>query len=62
MVKLFYDSPMGQRRLGTWVIRPGMPTIIGMPKAGPLTLLWKRADGTPESRNLVVIRPTPIAL
>jgi hypothetical protein len=48
---------MGRRRLGTWVIRPGMPTIIGMPKAGPLTLRWRRADGTPESRGLVIVRP-----
>jgi hypothetical protein len=52
----------GERRLGIWVIRPGTPTVIGTPQAGPRTLRWKQPNGTPKSRDLVVVRPTPVAL
>ena len=53
---------MGERRLGIWVIRPGEPTIVNLPRAGPLKLQWKQMDGTPVSRDVIVTRPTPVAL
>jgi hypothetical protein len=59
---LTVTAVMGKRRLGMWVIRPGEPTTVNLPRAGPLNLRWKRSDGTSASRALVVTRPTPVAL
>lgn len=53
---------MSQRRLGIWVIRPGEPTTINLPRPGPLKLQWKQADGNAVSRDVIVTRPTPVAL
>jgi hypothetical protein len=53
---------MGGRRLGLWIVRPGEPAVIGVPKAGRLTLQWKGADGALATRELVVAAPTAVAL
>lgn len=59
---LAVTAVMDQRPLGIWVIRPGEPTTISVPLAGKLTLRWKQPDGTGASRDVVVVRPTAVAL
>jgi hypothetical protein len=53
---------LGPRPLGIWVIRPGEPTTIGLPKAGKATLRWKAPDGTEVTRDVVVAAPTRVKL
>ena len=43
-----------KRRLGTYVVRPGIPVFAGRANAGPLNLEWRGPDGKPRSRKVVV--------
>jgi hypothetical protein len=53
---------MGQRLIGIWVIRPGEPAAIGLPRAGKVTLRWKTADGTEASKDVIVASPAQVKL
>ncbi|MGD0897844.1 MAG: VCBS repeat-containing protein, partial [Thermoguttaceae bacterium] len=43
------------RIAGMYVLRPGVPTYVGRPEAGPMTLAWTGRDGKPVSRQVVVV-------
>lgn len=53
---------LGQREIGMWVMRPGEPTTIGLPKAGKVTLRWQTADEKEVQRDVVVTMPTRVIL
>ncbi len=53
-------AAMGSRGLGMYVVRPGCPQTIVLPRAGKLTLSWKSADAKKRSREVVVTRPVTI--
>jgi len=46
----------GGRCRGMYVVRPGAPTMVGRPKAGPVTLQWIGPDGKARARTVVVVR------
>jgi hypothetical protein len=52
----------GGRALGLWVIRPGEPVALALPKAGKTSLKWKTADGKDTSRDVVVLNPTRVVV
>jgi hypothetical protein len=45
------------RVAGMYVVRPGMPTAIARPQAGPVTLEWMDAAGKPASQKAIVVKP-----
>ena len=53
---------LGERLLGIWVVRPGEPAAIALPRAGKATLRWKAADGTETARDVVVMAPARVKL
>jgi hypothetical protein len=53
---------LGPRPIGIWVVRPGEPESIGLPKAGKATLRWKSADGTEATRDVIVTGPKRVKL
>lgn len=44
------------RDLGAWHVQAGGPARIGLPQRGPVTLEWTGPDGTPHTRDLIVVR------
>ena len=59
---LTVTASLGKRPLGIRVVRPGRPTTISLPRAGKVTLSWKNADGTAETRDVVVTGPVRASL
>jgi hypothetical protein len=53
---------MGQRAIGMYVVRPGEPTQICLPRTGKVSLMWKSLDGKTVSREIVVLAPKRIVL
>lgn len=51
---------LGERRLGIWVVRPGEPASIDLPRAGKVTLRWRAAGGEHRTREVVVTTPTRV--
>jgi hypothetical protein len=45
------------RVAGMYVVRPGLPTAIARPQAGPVTLEWMDAAGKPASQKVVIVKP-----
>jgi hypothetical protein len=44
------------RCVGMYVVRPGVPAIIGRTHAGPVSLEWIDAEGKPVTRKVVVVK------
>jgi hypothetical protein len=59
---LTVTASLGQRELGIWVVRPGEPAVIGLPRAGKAALRWKAPDGTGTTRDAVVTGPAKAQL
>jgi hypothetical protein len=55
-------AAMTNRRLGTWVVRPGQPVTIGIPRAGPVELQWSAPDTGPVKLKAVVTTSKSITL
>jgi hypothetical protein len=53
---------LGQRVIGMWALRPGEPTVIGLPKAGKVMLRWRSSDGKEASKDMVVTAPARVRL
>jgi len=53
---------LAARLLGMWVIRPGEPTVVALPRAGKATLRWRAEDGKETTREVVVIGPGQVRL
>ncbi len=53
---------LGGRRLGVWVLRPGQPRTIAVPRAGKATFSWETPDGEARTRDVVVAGPTRVKL
>lgn len=51
---------MGTRNLGIWVLRPGEPTTIALPRAGKASLKWRGPDGAPATKDVVVVNPARV--
>jgi len=59
---LTVEASIGRRPLGIHVIWLGRPTTINLPRAGKVTLQWKRRDGTVETRHVIVTGPARVSL